>query len=58
VLFALDARTGEIAARGALDGPGEKYILPAIVGRRAFVTSCDSVGDGPTHLEAWDLVTR
>jgi hypothetical protein len=56
ILYAIDVRTGTIVDRGGLDGPGEKYIEPAVVGNRAFVTSCDSIADGPTHLEAWDLV--
>ena len=55
VLYAIDARTGEIADRGGLDGPGEKYIEPAVLGRRVFVTSCDAIASGPTHLEAWDV---
>jgi hypothetical protein len=55
ILYAIDARTGAIANRGALDGPGEKYIEPSVIGDRVFVTSCDSIMDGPTHLEAWDI---
>jgi len=55
VLYAIDARTGAIADRGALDGPGHKYIEPAVIGGRVFVTSCETIMDGPTHLEAWDV---
>ncbi|MBA3821836.1 MAG: hypothetical protein H0X17_23335 [Deltaproteobacteria bacterium] len=55
VLYAIDARTGAIADRGALDGPGHKYIEPAVVGDRVFVTSCETIMDGPTHLEGWTI---
>jgi hypothetical protein len=55
VLYAIDARSGEIADRGGIDGPGQKYIQPLVLGARVFVTSCDAIADGPTHLEAWDL---
>jgi hypothetical protein len=55
ILYAIDARTGEIADRAPLDGPGHKYIEPAVLGGRVFVTSCDDIFDGPSHLEAWDL---
>lgn len=56
VLYAIDARTGAIADRGSLDGPGQKYIEPLVIGNRVFVTSCDTIMTGPTHLEAWDVV--
>jgi hypothetical protein len=55
ILYAIDARTGDIAARGGMAGPGEKYIEPAMIGDRVFVTSCDTIMNGPTHLEAWDV---
>jgi outer membrane protein assembly factor BamB len=55
LLYAIDAATGAIADRAHLDGPGEKYILPAVIDQRVFVTSCDAIMDGPTHLEVWQL---
>lgn len=55
ILYAIDPRTGLIADRGALDGPGHKYIEPAVIGTRVFVTSCEEVMTGPTHLEIWDV---
>jgi hypothetical protein len=58
ILYAIDARTGTIVDRGGLDGPGEKYIEPAVIGERAFVTSCNTIANGPTHLEAWDVQTH
>ncbi len=55
VLYAIDARTGAIAGRAEIDGPGHKYIEPAVLGDRVFVTSCEDIFDGPAHLEIWDL---
>lgn len=55
LLYVIDGATGEIAARAGLDGPGHKYILPAVIGQRAIVSSCDTIMQGPTHLEYWDL---
>jgi hypothetical protein len=62
-MYLVDAATGEIRDRGALDGGGRKYIEPAIVGARAFVTSCSGGPDrgmlpGSSHLEAWDVISR
>lgn len=62
-IYLIDAATGEIRDRGALDGPGRKYVQPAVVGARAFVTSCIGGPDtgklpGSSHLEAWDVVGR
>jgi hypothetical protein len=60
-LLAVMAACGDNArAPGAvvwtrLDGPGEKYIEPAVIDQRVYVTSCDSIADGATHLEVWDL---
>lgn len=61
-LYLIDAATGAIRDRGALDGPGRKYIRPAIAGSRVFVTSCTGGPDvgmlpGASHLEGWDLRT-
>lgn len=63
LLYLIDAATGAIRARGALDGAGRKYIRPAVVGTRAFVASCNGGPDtgklpGASHLEGWDLATR
>ena len=44
-------------ARHDLDGPGHKYLEPVVDGSRVFVSSCDTIGAGPAHLEAWELVT-
>lgn len=62
-LYLIDAATGAIRDRGALDGGGRKYIRPAVLGQRAFVTSCTGGPDrgmlpGSSHLEGWDLVRR
>lgn len=57
VLFLIRVRDGAIVERGALDGPGHKYLEPLVLGDRVFVGSCDAIGAGPAHLEAWDLVT-
>jgi hypothetical protein len=62
-LYLIDAATGAIRDRGALDGGGRKYIEPAIAGERAFVTSCTGGPDrgmlpGSSHLEGWDVVVR
>ena len=57
LLYLLRVSDGAIADREALDGPGQKYIEPAVDDQRLFVTSCDTIHDGPSHLEAWDLVT-
>ncbi len=53
ILYVIDTRTGEVAARAALDGAGHKYIEPAIIDGNVYVTSCVDPFDGPTHLEAW-----
>jgi hypothetical protein len=63
VLYLIDAATGAIRDRGRLDGNGRKYIRPAVVGDRVFVTSCAGGPDrgdlpGASHLEGWDLVAR
>lgn len=60
-LYLIDAASGEIRDRGALDGPGRKYIRPAVLDARVFVTSCTGGPDtgrlpGASHLEGWDLV--
>jgi len=62
-VYLIDAATGAIRDRGALDGPGRKYVRPAVVGARAFIPSCVGGPDrgmlpGSSHLEGWDLVTR
>jgi hypothetical protein len=62
-VYLIDAATGAIRDRGALDGGGRKYIRPAVVGQRAFITSCTGGPDrgvlpGASHLEAWDVVPR
>lgn len=62
-MYLIDAATGAIRDRGALDGGGRKYIRPAVLGQRAFVTSCTGGPDrgklpGSSHLEGWDLVRR
>lgn len=59
-LYLIDAATGAIRDRGSLDGAGRKYIRPAIVGTRVFVTSCAGGPDtgvlpGASHLEGWDV---
>jgi len=56
LLYLIRVSDGAIADRGALDGPGEKYIEPATDDQRLFVSSCDAIEDGPSHLEAWDVV--
>jgi hypothetical protein len=55
LLYLLRVSDGAIVDRGELDGPGEKYIEPAVLDRRLFVTSCETIGEGPSHLEGWDL---
>lgn len=62
-VYLIDAATGTIRDRGTLDGPGRKYIQPAVVGERAFITSCTGGPDtgklpGSSHLEGWDLAGR
>lgn len=62
-IYLIDAATGLIRDRGTLDGPGRKYVQPAVAGARAFVTSCTGGPDtgklpGSSHLEGWDLVGR
>jgi hypothetical protein len=62
-IYLIDAATGAIRDRGALDGGGRKYIRPAVLGQRVFVTSCTGGPDrgmlpGSSHLEGWDLVRR
>lgn len=59
-LYLIDAATGAIRDRGALDGAGRKYIEPAVAGTRVFVTSCAGGPDtgnlpGASHLEGWDV---
>jgi hypothetical protein len=56
LLYLIRVSDGAIAYRGALDGAGQKYIEPAVEDQRLFVTSCDAIEDGPSHLEGWDLV--
>lgn len=63
VLYLIDAATGAVRDRGALDGAGRKYIRPAILDGRVFVTSCAGGPDtgaqpGTSHLEGWDLQAR
>lgn len=62
-LYLIDAATGAIRDRGALDGGGRKYIEPAVAGARVFVTSCTGGPDrgalpGSSHLEGWDVAAR
>ncbi len=62
-LYLIDAATGVIRDRGTLDGPGRKYVRPAVIGERVFVTSCTGGPDtgklpGSSHLEVWDVVGR
>lgn len=58
-LIAVD--DGAIVARDDLDGPGQRYQLPAVAGERFMLTSCVNsyaTPAGPTHLEGWDVVSR
>jgi hypothetical protein len=55
LLYGINAVTGDIEALATLDGPGQKYAQPAVIGSRAFVTSCQTIGQGPAHLEGWEL---
>jgi hypothetical protein len=57
ILFLIRVGDGAIVERGEIDGPGQKYIEPAIDGDRIFANSCDTINAGPSHLEAWDVVT-
>jgi hypothetical protein len=59
-VYLIDAATGAIRDRGTLDGGGRKYSRPAVIGTRAFLTSCVGGPDrgmlpGSSHLEGWDL---
>ena len=56
LLYLIRVSDGVIADRAALDGAGRKYIEPAVDDQRLFVTSCEGMDEGPSHLEAWDLV--
>jgi hypothetical protein len=46
---------GEIVARVALDGPGQRFAQPLALGERLFLASCENGNAGPSHIEAWDL---
>jgi outer membrane protein assembly factor BamB len=58
-LFAIRVRDGETLGRAELDGPGQRYVRPLVVGDRVWVSSC-APGDGAGHLEAYGMsaVTR
>ncbi|HTE50305.1 MAG TPA: hypothetical protein VK698_05480 [Kofleriaceae bacterium] len=56
LLYLIRISDGAILDRARLDGPGRKYIEPAVDDQRLFVTSCELVEEGPSHLEGWDLV--
>lgn len=59
-LYLIRVDDGEIVERADLDGRGQRYQEPAVDGTRFFLTSCDSpyaTPSGPSHLEAWDVVT-
>ncbi len=53
-LYAIRVRDGAVLGRAELDGPGQRYVRPLVVGERVWVSSC-APGDGPGHLEAYDL---
>lgn len=55
VLYVVRLADGAIAARAALDGPGQRYAEPLEVGGRLLVPSCDQGNAGPGRVEAWDL---
>jgi hypothetical protein len=56
-LVALRPKDGAIAAAAPLDGPGQRFIRPALVGDRIYVSSCDA-DRGPGHLEAYQVVAQ
>jgi hypothetical protein len=53
--MALRAGDGSVAAETPLDGPGLRFILPAVGGDMVYVNSCDS-DDGPGYVEAYRIV--
>lgn len=53
-LYALRVRDGTVLGHTDLDGPGQRYVRPLVVGDRVWVSSCAS-GDGAGHLEAYRL---
>jgi len=55
LVYVVRVSDGAIVGRGRMDGPGHKYLRPAVTGNRLFVPSCDTIANGPSHLEAWDL---
>lgn len=52
LLYLVRVSDGAIIDRAALDGPGRKYTLPAVLGETLVVASCERES-GPSHLEAW-----
>jgi hypothetical protein len=52
LLYLVRVSDGAIVDRGAIDGPGRKYTLPAVMGEDLYIASCD-VEAGPSHLEGW-----
>lgn len=55
-LYAIRIRDGAIAARFVLDGEGNRYGEPLVLGARVYVPSCDGNPPSSGHLEAIDLM--
>jgi hypothetical protein len=57
-LHLIRVRDGAVAARAALDGHGQRFVLPLVTDDTIYVHSCVFPGDGAGHLEAYRLAAR
>jgi hypothetical protein len=53
-LYGIRVRDGHVLGEVELDGPGQRYVRPLVVGDRVWISSC-APGDGVGHLEAYGL---
>lgn len=53
-LYAIRVRDGVVLGTASLDGAGERYVRPLVVGDRLWVSSC-APGDGAGHLESFRM---
>jgi hypothetical protein len=55
LLYGMRPATGEIVFRARLDGPGQRYVRPLVLGDRLYLTSCDD-DDGPSYLQGYRVL--
>jgi hypothetical protein len=52
LLYGIRVADGEVMSRTVLDGPGQRYAKPLIVGDRLYLTSCED-DRGPSNLQGY-----